>query len=257
MSTKPITFRCCTPAGEPCLDPNKTLEALRPILENPAIEKIGQNLKYDMIVLRSAGVELAGVQFDTMVASYLLDAGERIHNLDELANRYLNHTTTKIEALIGSGKNQKRMDEVPLAEITHYAAEDADVALRLVPHLAARMKEAKLEPLFNDLEVPLVDVLVELEFNGIKVDPGRLAELSQKYGKRMAELELEIFKLADHEFNIASPKQLQEVLFVEQKLPVIKKTKTGPSTDADVLEELARDFIRCPPKSSNIGSSLS
>jgi DNA polymerase-1 len=228
------------PAGEPCLDPKSTLEALRPVLENPAIGKIGQNLKYDMIVVRSAGVELAGVQFDTMVASYLLDAGERNHNLDELAGRYLNHVTTKIEALIGSGKNQKRMDQVPLAEITHYAAEDADVALRLVPPLAERLKQSNLESLFHDVELPLVEVLVELESNGMKVDAARLAELSAQYGQRMAALELEIFKLADREFNIASPKQLQEVLFVEQKLPVLKKTKTGPSTDAEVLEELAR-----------------
>ncbi len=228
------------PKDEPCLDPKAILEKLRPVLENSAIKKIGQNLKYDMIVLRSAGVNLAGVQFDTMLASYLLDAGERNHNLDQLAGRYLNHVTTKIEALIGSGKNQKRMDEVPLAEITHYAAEDADVALRLVLPLENRLKDANLEPLFNDVEMPLVDVLVELESNGIKVDPARLAELSEQYGKRMAALEVEIFKLADREFNIASPKQLQEVLFVEQKLPVLKKTKTGPSTDAEVLEELAR-----------------
>ena len=152
------------------------------MLENPAIDKIGQNLKYDMIVLRSAGVEVAGVQFDTMLASYLLDAGERNHNLDELAGRYLNHVTTKIEALIGSGKNQKRMDEVPLAEITHYAAEDADVALRLMPPLAARLKESELETPVPRLEVPLVDVLVELEYERHQSRPARLAELS-KYGR--------------------------------------------------------------------------
>ena len=228
------------PAGEPCLDPKSTLEALRPVLENPAIKKIGQNLKYDMIVLRSAGLELAGMHFDTMLASYLLDAGERNHNLDELAGRYLNHVTTKIEALIGSGKNQKRMDEVPLAEITHYAAEDADVTLRLVPPLSERILDANLQNLLQDVELPLVEVLVELESNGVKVDRERLGELSDQFGKRMAALETEIFRLADREFNIASPKQLQEVLFVEQKLPVLKKTKTGPSTDAEVLEELAR-----------------
>ncbi|HEY2882595.1 MAG TPA: DNA polymerase, partial [Pirellulales bacterium] len=228
------------PLGEPCLDPSQTLEALRPVLENSAVAKIGQNLKYDMIVLRRAGIDVAGLQFDTMVASYLLDAGERNHNLDELASRYLNHTTTKIQALIGSGKSQKRMDEVPIAEITHYAAEDADVALRLAPLLAARLKEARLESLFYDVEVPLVEVLLELETNGIRVDKDRLAELSQQYGQRMAALEREIFELAGREFNIASPKQLQEILFVEQKLPVLKKTKTGPSTDAEVLEELAR-----------------
>jgi DNA polymerase I len=228
------------PAGEPCLDPKQAIEALRPVLENPDIAKIGQNLKYDMIVLRRAGVEVAGLQFDTMVASYLLDAGERNHNLDDLASRYLNHTTTKIQALIGSGKTQKRMDEVPVAEITHYAAEDADVALRLMPLLAARLKKSNLEPLFHELEVPLVEVLLELETNGIRVDKARLAELSQQYGQRMADLEREIFELAGREFNIASPKQLQEILFVEQKLPVVKKTKTGPSTDVEVLEELAR-----------------
>src|SRR5262249_19221804 len=175
--------------------PAATLTALRQILEDPAIAKVGQNLKYDMIVLRRAGVNLAGVSFDTIVASYLLDAGERVHNLDELAGRYLNHTTTKIGALIGSGKNQKRMDEVPRAEITHYAAEDADVALRLVPLLADRLKDANLESLFYDVEVPLVDVLMELEFNGIKVDVARLAELSNQYGRRMAALEAEIFEL--------------------------------------------------------------
>jgi len=228
------------PVGEACLDPSATLAVLRPILENSAIAKVGQNLKYDLIVLRTAGVKLAGISFDTIVASYLLDAGERVHNLDELAGRYLNHTTTKIGALIGSGKNQKRMDEVPLAEITHYAAEDADVALRLVPLLAEKLNNANLGSLFHDVEIPLVDVLMELEFNGIKVDVARLAELSDQYGQRMAALETEIFKLADREFNIASPKQLQEILFVEQELPVLRKTKTGPSTDADVLEELAR-----------------
>jgi DNA polymerase I len=229
------------PQGEPCLEPDATLAALRPVLENPAIAKIGQNLKYDILVLRCAGVAVAGATFDTMIASYLLDAGERNHNLDELAGRYLNHITTKIEALIGSGKNQKRMDEVPVAQITHYAAEDADVALRLMPILAARLEEAGLTKLHDDTELPLMEVLVELEFNGIKVDPKRLVELGEEYRARLGTLERKIYELAGHEFNIASPKQLQAVLFVEQKLPVLKKTKTGPSTDADVLDELARE----------------
>ena len=228
------------PAGEPCLDAARTLEALRPILENPAIEKVGQNLKYDMIVLRSAGVELAGARFDTMVASYLLDAGERNHNLDELALRYLDHQTTKIEELIGVGKNQKRMDEVPLAQITHYAAEDADVAWRLRPLLDERLHSANLERLFDTLEMPLVEVLVELEFNGIKVDLDLLAGLSRKYGALLETLEREIHELAGREFNIGSPKQLQQILFEEHKLPMLKKTKTGGSTDVEVLEELAR-----------------
>lgn len=229
------------PAGEPCLDPVATADALRTVLEDPKIEKIGQNLKYDMIVLRGAGIRLAGLAFDTMIASYLLDAGERNHNLDELAIRYLNHTTIKISELIGAGKNQKRMDEVAVARVCDYAGEDALVAWRLWPILQRRLAEAGLERLFVELELPLVEILAEMEFDGIRVDPDRLGELSQRYGRRMAELEAEIFKLAGHGFNIASPKQLQEVLFAELGLRVVKKTKTGPSTDAEVLEELAQE----------------
>jgi len=260
------------PVGSQVLDPQATLAALRPVLENPNVHKIGQNLKYDMIVLRSAnanepdtsvssetlaprtsslapstpGVEVAGVEFDTMVASYLVDAGERVHNLDELAARYLQHETTKISQLIGSGKNQKRMDEVPIPQITHYAAEDAEVVWRLRPLLTERLKAAGLEPLFADVEVPLIDVLAELEFNGIRVDVARLNELSRQYGERLAAIEQEIYKLAKHEFNIGSLKQLQTVLFDEQKLTKLRRTKTGASTDSDVLEELARKHPENP-----------
>jgi DNA polymerase-1 len=228
------------PEGSRLLDPQATLDALRPVLEDPAIGKLGQNLKYDRIVLRGAGVELCGEAFDTMVASYLLDAGQRNHNLDYLAKRYLHHTTIKIEELIGSGKHQKRMDEVPIPQISDYAAEDAWVPVRLQPLLARRMEMDELTPLSREVEMPLIDVLVELEYNGIKIDVSRLAELSRSYGEQMKRLEQEIYVLAGRQFNIASPRQLQDVLFVEQKLPVLKRTaKTGPSTDADVLEELA------------------
>ncbi len=228
------------PAGEAHLDATTALAALRGLLEDPAIKKVGQNLKYDMVVLRSAGVELRGAAFDTMVASYLLDAGERNHNLDELARRYLNHTTTKIAELIGSGKNQKRMDEVSVALVTHYAAEDADIAWRLRPLLAARLADANLLELFNSLEMPLIDTLVEMEFNGIRIDLPRLAELSRRFGDLLVEVESEIYRLAGRTFNIGSPKQLQQVLFEEHKLPITKRTKTGGSTDVEVLEELAR-----------------
>ena len=227
------------PAGEPCLDLERTLQVLRPVLEDPAVEKVGQNLKYDMIVLRSAGVELAGVAFDTMVASYLLDAGQRNHNLDELARRYLGHTTIKISELIGTGKNQKRMDEVPVRQVADYAGEDALLPLRLRPILAAKLAETSLEKLCTEVELPLIEVLAELEYNGIKIDVDRLAELSRRHAAQLEALQDEIYDLAGHPFNIASPKQLQEVLFREQKLPVVKKTKSGPSTDAGVLEELA------------------
>ena len=228
------------PAGEAQLDPVGTLAALRPFLLNAAIGKVGQNLKYDMVVLRNCDVELAGVQFDTMVASYLLEAGERVHNLDELARRHLGHENITIDSLIGTGKNQKRMDEVSTALVGPYAAEDADVAWRLRPILAPQLQAAELTELFETLELPLIEVLVEMEHNGIRVDVQRLKQLSDQYGQRLTTLEAEIYALAGHPFNIASPKQLATVLFEEQGLPVITRNKTGPSTDADVLEELAR-----------------
>jgi len=228
------------PAGEPCLDRAETLEALRPVLEDEAIEKVGQNLKYEIIVLRAAGIGLAGVAFDSMVASYLLDAGQRNHNLDELARRYLGHTTIKITELIGTGKAQKRMDEVPVRRVADYAGEDALVPLRLRPILWKKLTEASLDALCADVELPLIEVLADLEYQGIRVDVDRLRELSRRHAARLEALEGEIYGLAGREFNIASPKQLQEVLFTEQELPVVKKTKTGASTDAEVLEELAR-----------------
>jgi len=228
------------PEGEKHLDLQATLDGLRRTLEDPAVEKVGQNLKYDAIVLRSHGVEMDGLAFDTMVASYLLDAGQRNHNLGELARRYLNQTTTDIRELIGSGKSQRQMDEVPVAQVAAYAGADAVLPLRLRTILAAKLAESDLEKLFREVELPLIDVLVELESNGIRVDVQRLAELSERHAERLERLEAEIYDLAGHRFNIASPKQLQTVLFDEHKLPVVKKMKTGPSTDAAVLEELAR-----------------
>jgi DNA polymerase-1 len=227
------------PAGDPVLDPRDTLEALRPVLEVPAIRKIGQNLKYDSIVLRNVGVSLAGIAFDTMIASYLLDAGGRSHNMDDLAQKYLNHATIKIDQLIGKGRDQKRMDEVPVEQVATYAAEDADIPLRMMPILSDRLEEVELTKLNEEVEVPLIEVLADLEFTGIRVDPARLGELSNRYGERLATLEQEIEELAGHPLNIGSPKQLAQVLFQELGLPVVKKTKTGPSTDADVLEQLA------------------
>lgn len=228
------------PAGEKHIDPQVASAALRPVLENPAIAKIGQNLKYDMIVLRSERIELANVAFDTMVASYLLEAGERNHNLDELAVRYLKHENIKISELIGSGKQQKRMDEVPLEQVTAYAAEDADVPFRLAPMLESQLRQEGLGELFETLEMPLVEVLATMEQQGITVDVPLLRDLSARYGVRLAALEEEIYQLAGHRFNIASRLQLQEVLFTELKLPVQARTKTGPSTDVDVLEVLAK-----------------
>jgi DNA polymerase-1 len=227
------------PEGERRLDPQTTLERLRPVLEDPSVEKIGQNLKYDMIVLRTAGVRLSGVTFDTMVASYLLDAGRRNHNLDDLAKRYLGHTSVKISELIGSGKSQKQIDEVPVRQVADYAGEDAVLPWRLQTLLSEKLAEAGLDRLCTEVELPLINVLAELEYNGVKIDVDRLARLSRKHAEQLQTLEREIHELAGHPFNIASPKQLQKVLFEEQGLPVVKKTRTGPSTDAAVLEELA------------------
>jgi DNA polymerase-1 len=227
------------PAGERTLDTTAVLEALRPIYENAAIGKIGQNLKYDVVVLKRAGIGVAGLHFDTMLASYLLEAGERNHSLDDLAQRHLGHTKIKIADLIGTGKNQKSMAEVSVAKIAAYAAEDADVPVRLLPILRSGLAEQGLDRLMHDLEMPLVEVLADMEYTGVRVHPQRLAQLSEEFGQRLVRTEREIYDLAGREFHIASLKQLQDVLFREQGLPVLRRTKTGPSTDADVLENLA------------------
>ena len=229
------------PAGSQLLDVQATLAALRPVLENPAIRKIGQNLKYDLVVLRGAGIEMAGVAFDSMLASYLLDAGERNHNLDELAVRYLNHTTTKITELIGTGKNQKRMDEVPIPQITHYAAEDADVVWRIRPALERRLAEAGLQKLFETVEVPLVEVLTELEYNGIRVDRGPAGRIEPRVWRTVGRRSSKRFMpWPAGSSTSARRSNCKYVLFDELKLPRLRKIKTGASTDADVLEELAR-----------------
>ncbi len=227
------------PADEPQLDPAAALETLRPLLEDPAVRKIGQNLKYDLVVLRSAGVELRGEMFDTMVADFLLEPGERSHNMDDMARRFLRHQTITIDQLIGTGKKQRRMDEVPVALVTDYAAEDADVPLRIADLVAPRLAAEGMQQLFDELEMPLVAVLAEMEFNGIRVDVARLRELSGQFNDRIMRLEREIFEIAGREFNIDSRIQLGQLLFDELKLPVMKKTKTGPSMDAEVLEDLA------------------
>jgi DNA polymerase I len=231
------------PEGKAALDPPKVLESLKPTLEDPGVQKVNQNIKYDRLVLRHQGVTLNGVAGDSMVADYLLHAGERSHNLEELARRYLHHQVIPITDLIGKrGKNQLRMDQVDPARVAEYAGEDADVAWRLCGQLETLLEATpRLKPLYDDLEVPLIEVLAELEFNGIRLDVPLLQRMSADMTRRLAELEKEIYDLAGHPFNIASLPQLRKVLFDELKLPVQRRTGiTGEaSTDQETLEKLA------------------
>ncbi|MCY2931550.1 MAG: DNA polymerase I [Planctomycetota bacterium] len=229
------------PLGATVLDVADVRAALGPVLADPAVEKVGQNLKFDMLVLANAGMPLAreGRMFDTMIAAYVLDATRLTYKMDALAAEFLNHRGIPIEQLIGKGKSQTTMDTVQLDVVTRYAGEDADVALRLADVLAARLEEQNLTDLFANLEMPLMPVLADMEGAGIIVDRAILKKLELLLSKQADELQGKIVQLVGHPFNVDSPKQLAVVLFEELKLPVLKKTTTGPSTDADVLAQLA------------------
>ncbi len=227
------------PAGQPQLEPQSVVDALRPILEHPDVAVDNQNIKYDMLVLRRAGITLRGIGVDPMVGSYLLEAGARSHSLDELARKHFGHEMIPISDLIGKGLFQKRMDEVDIAKVAEYAAEDAEVAFELAALVEGQLRDSGLWNLYWDLERPLIDVLVEMQANGIRVDVSQLQEQSRDVEQRLTRIKADIYEQAGREFNIDSPKQLQQVLFVELKLPVMRKTKTGASTDMEVLEQLA------------------
>ncbi|RTE55044.1 DNA polymerase I [Arenibacter aquaticus] len=219
------------------------IEQLRPFFEAEEIEKIGQNLKYDIKVLHKYKVAIKGKCFDTMLAHYLINPDMR-HNMDVLAETYLNYTPISITELIGKkGKNQLSMREVPLEKQTEYAVEDADITFQLAQHFGPELKEAKTEQLFNEIEIPLLHVLADMEQEGINLDKAFLNSLSQDLDNDIKALEAKIFEEAGEEFNIASPKQLGEILFNKMKLvDKPKKTKTGQySTAEDVLSYLAKD----------------
>ncbi|MDR3197779.1 MAG: DNA polymerase I [Planctomycetaceae bacterium] len=227
------------PLGALTLNLGEILETLRPILENPAIGKIGQNLKYDIVVLRNAGVRLEGLVFDTIIADYLL-RNEMNHNLDDMAEYYLKHKTIQIKELLGSGKKQRQMSEVQTDIAADYAGEDALVVWLLYPLLKHNLEaQPEMAKLFYEIEIPLVAVLSEMEIAGVTVDTKMLKELSNRFTQKQKKIEAEIYKLAGHEFNIASPKQLSTVLFDELGLKSVRKTKTGQSTDIEVLDELS------------------
>ena len=223
------------------LDPDTTLEALRPILEDPAIGKCGQNIKYDLIVLRQAGIELQGIAFDTMIASYLLAPERRTQAMDALARDLLSLQTIPISDLIGKGKKQVTMLEVELDKVAEYAGEDADITWRLYELLAPKLETEGLRKLFDELEMPLLSVLADMENEGVALDLDKLEQTRVSLAAKVEELKGEIHSGAGREFNIDSPKQLSEILFDEMNLRVVKKTKTGRSTDASVLETLAAE----------------
>ena len=216
------------------------LSLLKPVLENPAIQKVGQNFKYDLTIFARNGIDVQGVAFDTMLESYVLNSTGR-HNMDDLAKRYLGHQTISFEEIAGKGKNQLTFNQIPLEQATEYAAEDADVTMKLQQVLWEKLsKEPTLEKLFKEMELPLLGVLSRMERRGVLIDSDALFLQSNEIANRLSELEEQAYVLAGQPFNLASTKQLQEILFDKLGLPVIQKTPKGaPSTNEEVLEELA------------------
>lgn len=222
------------------------MKSLRDLLEDETVHKTLQNAKYGMLVLRSEGVMLSGVTFDTMVASYVLDPGRRSHSLDVLALELLDHTMTTYEDVCGKSKSQITFDKVPMDIAREYACEGADMALRLQQHFEPQLDAHELTRLFEDVEMPLVSVLADIEWSGISIDREKFATLKERFQRERENVQLEIYKAAGEEFNIGSNVQLREILFNRLNLPIIKRTPTGPSTDASVLQELAEEGHALP-----------
>lgn len=217
------------------------LETLKPLLEDERYKKYGQNLKYDLLALKCYGIEVKGVEFDTMIASYLLDPTARQHGIDYMAETYLGLRKIPTAQLIGKGAHQLSMAEVPVDQVCEYACEDADVALRLVLYFRQQLKKNQMERLFYELEIPLMMVLLQMEFNGVKLDVDYLSQLSRQFQEEMDDLEREIYELAGLKFNINSTQQLAEVLYQRLKLPKGRRTKLGYSTDNEELERLRQE----------------
>ncbi|MBV2091901.1 MAG: DNA polymerase I, partial [Candidatus Thiodiazotropha sp. (ex Ctena orbiculata)] len=224
------------------------LEQFKPLLEDPEQKKVGQNLKYDMSVLARYGIQMRGIAFDTMLESYVLDSTATRHDMDSLAKNYLNHATIHFEDIAGKGKKQLTFNQIELDQASPYAAEDADITLRLHEKLWPKLEsESSLTKLFNELEVALVPVLSRIERNGVSIDSTMLREQSDVFARQLHELEQQAYTLAGHNFNLGSPKQIGEVFFNELQLPVISKTPKGaPSTAESVLVELAHQGHELP-----------
>lgn len=226
------------------LDRDNVLKKLKPLLESEKHKKVGQNLKYDMSVLANYGIELGGIEFDTMLESYCLNSVASRHDMDTLALHHLNHVNIKFEEIAGKGKNQLTFDQIEIEQAAPYAAEDADITMRLHQKLWPELKENEgPTQVFQHVEMPLLRVLSKVERNGVLVDGKLLLEKSHLFEKRLKELEKEAFEIAGKEFNLGSPKQLQSIFYEELGLPILKKTPKGqPSTAEEVLQELALDY---------------
>ena len=220
------------------------LEAIKPILEDPKIKKVGQNLKYDTSVLAQHGIDLKGIAYDTMLESYVINSVATRHDMDSLAQHYLEVETTSFTEIAGKGASQLTFNQISLEQAGPYAAEDADITLRLHQALWPQVKaELPLKTLFEEIELPLIKVLSRIERTGALVDDTLLFQQSQELAERLAELETQAWELAGQQFNLASPKQLAEILFTKLEIPVLKKTAKGaPSTKEEVLQELALDY---------------
>ena len=231
-------------AGAPAqLDFDRTLARLKPLLEDPAIKKLGQNVKYDQHIFANHDIYLRGVEHDTLLQSYVLES-HRPHDMDSLASRHLDVKTIKFEEVAGKGANQIGFDQVSVEAATEYSAEDADITLQLHHKLYPQIeRDEKLKHIYRDIEMPVMQVLQKIERNGVLLDSTLLAAQSNELGKTLLDLEQKAHEQAGQSFNLNSPKQIQEILFDKQKLPVVKKTPSGtPSTDEDVLEKLALDY---------------
>lgn len=220
------------------------LEAIKPILEDPKIKKVGQNLKYDTSVLAQHGIDLKGIAYDTMLESYVINSVATRHDMDSLAQHYLDVETTSFTEIAGKGASQLTFNQIALEQAGPYAAEDADITFRLHQALWPQVKaELPLKTLFEEIELPLIKVLSRIERTGALVDDTLLFQQSQELAERLAELETQAWELAGQQFNLASPKQLAEILFTKLEIPVLKKTAKGaPSTKEEVLQELALDY---------------
>ena len=225
--------------NDKCLDKTLVLKKIKKIFEDPSIKKIGQNIKFDYIILKRQGIDVNPIE-DTMLLSYTLDAGINRHNLDTLSEIHLNHKTISFKDLVGSGKNKIIFEEVDLKKATEYAGEDADVTFRLFESLKKRLDKEKLNRIYEFFEKPMIKILSEIEMNGIKIDSEHLKNLSKNFTDKIKKIEKEIFSLAKKEFNIGSPKQLGEIIYNDLKITKLKRTKKGSlATSASVLEDLS------------------